>query len=144
MSASTDFASRLAGKFVGILRWEQLDALWDQLNGSGKAWFLYQVGLEIPQLPLKGDGLKNALRELDHLLHQEHEHDYCGIVYADNPAQPTLIKVYDPHHLGSSCGSSGMTIPPRWIISLERPSEVSDEAPTPKNRQRWWQKLFQE
>ena len=43
-----EFAQRLEGKFTGILRWEQLEALWDAINGSGKAWFLYQVGNELP------------------------------------------------------------------------------------------------
>lgn len=137
-----DFAQRLEGKFTGILRWEQLEALWDAINGSGKAWFLYQIGNELPSLPLKGDGLRHALQELDRLLRTDHEHDYCGIVYADRPAEPTLVKVYDPNNLGYSCGSSGLKIPPRWIISLQRPTEILDDAPTPKNRQRWWRRLF--
>lgn len=142
MSETIDFASRLEGRFVGILRWEGLDALWDTLLQSGKAWYFYQVGSERPQLPLKGDGLRNALNELGLLLRREHEHDYCGIVYADNPEDPTLVKVYDPNHLGSSCGSSGLVIPPRWVVSLDKPTEILDHAPTPNNRKRWWQRLL--
>jgi hypothetical protein len=139
---ASEFSRRLNGRFTGILRWEDLDRLWETLNGSGKAWYFYQVGSEVPALPLKGDGLRHALSELDQLLHADHDHDYCGIVYVDDRESPTLVKVYDPNNLGSSCGSSGMIIPPRWIISLERPTEVIDDAPTPRNRQRWWQRLF--
>ena len=137
-----DFAQRLEGRFTGILSWEQLDALWQTVNDSGRAWYLYQVGSPLPELPLKGDGLKKALAELDTLLHADHDHDYCGIVYADDPQNPTLIKVYDPNNLGSSCGSSGLRIPPRWILSLEKPAPVEDQAPTPNNRKRWWARLF--
>ena len=139
---TNQFAQRLEGRFIGILQWEQLNTLWGTVLGSGHAWFLYQVGSAVPELPLKGDGLKNALAMLDELLHHDHEHDYCGIVYVDNPAEPTLIKVYDPNNLGSSCGSSGLKIPPRWILSLERPTRIEDDAPTPNNRKRWWARLF--
>ncbi len=139
---SDPFLQRLDGKFVGILQWDQLDALWETINDSGQAWYLYQVGLALPELPLKGDGLRNALGMLNELLHQDHEHDYCGIVYADDPAEPTLVKVYDPNNLGYSCGSSGLKIPPRWILSLEKPSRIEDDAPTPNNRKRWWARLF--
>ncbi len=141
-SETEHFAQRLDGRFVGILYWDQLDTLWDTVNNSGKAWYLYQVGSALPELPLKGDGLKNALAMLDQLLHQDHEHDYCGIVYADDPKDPTLIKVYDPNNLGSSCGNCGHRIPPRWILSLEKPTLIEDDAPTPNNRKRWWARLF--
>ncbi len=29
-----------------------------------------------------------------------------GIVYVDDPVAPSLIKIYDPNNLGSTCGSS--------------------------------------
>lgn len=139
---TSSFSQRLDGAFIGILRWDQLDALWDRINRSGQAWYPYQVGSELPELPLKGDDLKHALEELGHLLRQEHDHDYCGIVYADDPENPTLVKVYDPNNLGSSCGCSGDRIPPRWILSLQKPGKIEDEAPTPNNRKRWWARLF--
>lgn len=137
-----DFNQRLDGRFVGVLRWDQLDDLWQTLENSGKPWYLYQVGSEVPEQPLDGETLKTAIRELDQLLHQEHDHDYCGIVYADDLANPTLVKVYDPNHLGASCGSAGYRIPARWFFSLQKPSEVHDQAPTPNNRKRWWNRLF--
>ena len=139
---TSSFSQRLDGKFVGILRWDQLDVLWDRINRSGQAWYLYQVGSELPELPLKGDGLKHALEELDRLLRQDHDHDYCGIVYADDPENPTLVKVYDPNNLGSSCGSCGYRMPPRWILSLQKPEKIEDGAPAPNNRKRWWARLF--
>jgi len=139
---SRPFLARLDGRFEGLLRWPQLDALWQRLKQGGEAWYFYQVGSALPEAPLAGAALEQAIDELDALLRRDHDHDYCGIVYADDPGQPTLVKVYDPNNLGSSCGSSGQRIPPRWILSLQRPEEIVDEAPLPGNRRRWWQRLF--
>ena len=142
VSNENRFARRLVGRFEGILRWQDLDALWARIRDSDRPWYFYQVGSALPDQAIEGNSLNEALAELDALLHQDHDHDYCGIVYADDPARPTLVKVYDPNNLGSSCGSSGQRIPPRWILSLEAPEEVVDDAPMPGNRRRWWQKLF--
>lgn len=142
MSGAEDFKARLNGRFYGILRWEELDRLWERINTSGEAWYLYQVGSEPPGNPVSGEPLAAALRELDALLHADHDHDYCGIVYADDREQPTLIKVYDPNNLGTSCSTGGRVIPPRWILSLQAPVTIDDEAPLPNNRRRWWRRLF--
>ena len=80
--------------------------------------------------------------EIDALLRREHEHDYCGIVYADDLETPRLIKIFDPNHLGSSCGSSGQPTPPGWVVSLLPPEDVSDAMPLANNRRRWWQRLL--
>lgn len=63
-------------------------------------------------------------------------------MYADDPERPELIKIYDPHNLGSACNNSGVRIPPRWVLSRMPPALIVDEAPLPGNRRRWWQKLF--
>ncbi len=142
MNETNDFRQRLDGRFEGLLRWPQLDELWQRLKQSDSPWYFYQVGSELPDAPVAGEALSKAIDELDALLRQDHDYDYCGIVYADDPHEPTLIKVYDPNNLGSSCGSSGQRIPPRWILSLDPPEEIVDEAPMPGNRRRWWQRLF--
>ncbi len=139
----TDFQQRLDGKCHGVLKWPQLDALWRLVTESGEPWFFYQVGDEPPEEPLKNGELTNAVGALDALLHQEHDHDYCGIVYVDEPASPSLIKVYDPNNLGSSCGCSGEKFIPRWVLSKQKPERIEDQAPLPNNRRKWWQKLFQ-
>ncbi len=142
MNNSQSFHTRLDGSFTGLLRWSQLDALWKTLLEQGQPWYFYQVGASIPDTPLKGKELASMLGELDILLHKEHDYDYCGIVYADDLQAPSLIKVYDPNNLGSSCGCSGNRIPPRWIISQTPPELVADDAPIPNNRKRWWKQLF--
>ncbi|GAB4344355.1 MAG: hypothetical protein Kow006_00170 [Gammaproteobacteria bacterium] len=141
-AGSATFAERLTGKFSGILRWEELDALWRRINASDEPWYLYQVGSEPPAEPVRGPTLAQALGELGALLRADHDYDYCGIVYVDDREQPTLVKVYDPNNLGASCGSSGRTILPRWILSRQRPEPIRDDAPLPNNRRRWWQRLL--
>ena len=142
MTQQTTFQQRLDGRFEGILQWQQLDEFWPRLKQSEKDWYFYQVGSVLPQQPLSTQELAESIAELDTLLHKEHDYDYCGIVYVDDVNHPTLIKVYDPNNLGSSCGCSGERIPPRWIISQQQPEEIIDDAPTPNNRKRWWNQLF--
>ena len=147
MTTQTDppqpsFSERLDGGFHGVLRWDQLDTLWALISGDGRPWYLYQVGETPPAAPLEGEGLRAALAELDRLLRSDHHYDYCGIVYADDLERPTFVKVYDPNNLGSSCGCSGVRIPPRWVLSHMPPTPIADHGPTPKGRSRWWQRLF--
>lgn len=136
------FLTAFHGTFHGVLRWPQLDKLWQQINSEGGNWFVYAVGETPPDKPLVGANLQNVIHELDELLHQEHEEDYCGIVYADSLETPTFVKVFDPNNLGSTCGSSGNPPLPGWIISKIQPINLPSAMPQPGNRRRWWQKLF--
>lgn len=138
----TDFATRLNGEFYGILRWQDLDGLWLRVCEEPEGWYASLTGDAAPEAPLDADALRHFVAEVDALLRREHEYDYCGIVYADSPAQPGLIKIYDPHNLGSSCGCSGAKIPPRWVLSRIKPARIEDDAPLPNGRRRWWQRLF--
>jgi len=135
---ATDFHARLRGKFYGMLQWSDLDALWARVKTGH--WFFYQIGEALPDNALNGDDLALRIDALDKLLRQDHDYHLCGIVYADGVEEPSLIKVYDPNSLGSSCSKSAT--PPRWILSTAQPSLIENHAPTPENRRRWWQ-LFQ-
>ena len=140
-SAAADaFHMRLKGTFYGIMQWQQLDALFDHLKGG--QWHFYQVGEALPDKPLGGDELAVRLDALNTLLRNDHDYPYCGIVYVDNMEEPSLIKVYDPNNLGSSCSHSDTPSPPRWIISLTQPHLIEIAVPTPNNRRRWWQRFY--
>jgi hypothetical protein len=131
------FHARLKGTFQGILQWQQLDELWAHVKTGG--WYVYQLGESLPDKPLSGDELSRRIDALDQLLRQEHDYNYCGIVYADDVAQPTLIKVYDPNNIGSSCSNGATPSPPGWILSTTPPALVETRVPIPNNRKRWWQ-----
>ena len=80
--------------------------------------------------------------EIDALLRVEHDHDYCGIVYADDPSRPTLIKIYDPNNLGVSCGFSKDPPLPGWVMSLLPPCDLPAARALSNGRRSWWQRLF--
>ncbi|WML91146.1 hypothetical protein [Thiothrix lacustris] len=143
MSETHPFLEAFRGNFSGVLRWHQLDALWALvLSSPSDRWYVYAVGEEPPTTPQPSHALSNIVRELDELLHREHDEDYCGIVYVDNMHQPTYIKIFDPNNLGSTCGSSGNPPLPGWILSHIPPTDLPMAFPQPNNRRRWWQKLF--
>ncbi|MEI6413362.1 MAG: hypothetical protein WCP34_03740 [Pseudomonadota bacterium] len=141
-AAPHPFLSACRGSFTSALRWHQLDALWERLGqAAGAGWYLYAVGQPPPQTPASQDEVLRFIREIDQLLHREHQEDYCGIVYADNLAQPTLVKIYDPHHLGVSCGFSQNPPLPGWIMSQIPPCDLTSP-PLPHNRVRWWRRFL--
>jgi|MudIll2142460700_1097286.scaffolds.fasta_scaffold71355_3 hypothetical protein len=138
-AAATAFRARLTGTFHGILQWQQLDALWDRIKRG--QWFFYQTGESLPERPLTGAALAERVDALNTLLRHDHDHDYCGIVYVDDVEQPTLVKVYDPNNLGSSCSHDAAPVLPLWILSTAQPAPVESHVAAPANRRRWW-RLF--
>ena len=142
MTESHPYLQTFRGSFMGVLRWHQLDQLWEQVLTDSPSWYVYAVGEEPPTQALSGDALRNIVQELDTLLRHEHAEDYCGIVYTDSMNHPTYIKVFDPNNLGSTCGSSGNPPLPGWILSHMQPINLPAALPQPGNRRRWWQKLF--
>jgi len=137
--ADATFLLAFRGSFTSALRWHQLDALWERVRARAEAhWYLYRVGEEPPQAPADAADVHRFVTAIDKLLHDQHQEDYCGIVYADDLQTPAFIKIYDPHNLGVSCGYSDKPPLPGWIMSLVRPVDL---VPVP-GRRHWWQRLF--
>lgn len=130
------FRARLGGTFEGIMTWPQLDALWQRVR-IGR-WFVYPTDEPPPDEPAAGEPLAATIDAIDATLRRDHEYDYCGIVYADDADAPTLIKIYDPRNLGTSCSHGGAPIPPRWILSIARPASIEEPAHEPAHRWRLW------
>lgn len=130
------------GGFSGILRWQQLDQLWENILTSKKTWYVYAVGEAPPETALTREKLTVFLTELDSLLRKEHDEDYCGVVYVDDKEAPSFIKVFDPNNLGSSCSTSTIALLPAWIISTLKPIDLPNAFPQPTNRQSWWKRIF--
>lgn len=139
---SQDFLNRMDGTFRGMLKWADLDALWVGVRANPEGWYVSLIGVEPVQQTMTADALDTFINEVDSLLRREHDYHYCGIVFADDPDHPAFIKIYDPHNLGHSCGSSGMRITPRWVLSRIPPSLIVDEVPLPNSRRRWWHNIF--
>ena len=99
--------------FNGLMQWQQWEDLLATITSSNDGnWYFYDVGETPPEEPLKTTQLPRFLTAIDKLLRVEHQETYLRIVYADNPDQPSLIKIYDPNSLGSVCGSSQMRVLP--------------------------------
>lgn len=133
-----EFDALFDGTLYSLMSWQQLAEFWQRVDRSA-GWYLYALGEDRPTATADAEHVDTFIREIDALLHKDHHEDYCGIVYADNTVRPTLIKIYDPNHLGSSCGSIGYRVLPGWVMSLAPPSDLSPSHLVPQNRRRWWQ-----
>ncbi|MGD2137699.1 MAG: hypothetical protein PVJ66_09125 [Gammaproteobacteria bacterium] len=140
---SDPFRAAFGGRFESVLRWEQLDAFWDNLRGDAEGeWYIYAVGEPPPTQAASGELFKTFLSEIAQLLRREHGEDFCGIVYADSLESPRFVKIFDPNNLGVSCGFSDNPPLPGWILSKLPPTDLCTAAPLPGNRRRWWQRLL--
>ena len=138
-----NFLNQFKGSFYGVLRWPQLDSLWEVLRqNQDQRWFIYHVGETPPAEPASREKIEQFLKEIDALLRAEHQEDYCGIVYADDLEHPTFIKIFDPNNLGVSCGFSDNPPLPGWVLSLTKPEDLPHAFPPPQSRRRWWQRLI--
>ena len=138
-----DFGTAFKGSFSGVLRWEQLERLWEVLrNDADDGWYIYAVGEVPPQETVSDELFRTFLSEIEQLLRREHGEDYCGIVYADSLDTPQFVKIFDPNNLGVSCGFSDNPPLPGWILSRLVPADLNADVPLPGGRRRWWQRLF--
>lgn len=138
-----EFMQAFRGSFTSALRWHQLDDLWGRVRElAGEGWYIYAVGATPPQQPASDEEVLNFVAEIDQLLRKEHEEDYCGIVYADDPQRPAFIKIYDPHNLGVSCGYSDNPPLPGWIMSKLAPCDLPAARALTASRRRWWRRLL--
>lgn len=135
------YLTAFRGSFTSALRWPQLDSLWSRVREAPERWYVYAVGEPPPSSPASADELLRFIAEIDQLLRREHDEDYCGIVYADRLAAPSMIKIYDPNNLGVSCGYSDNPPLPGWVLSRLPPADLA-AARQPAGRRRWWQRLF--
>ncbi|MBZ0092582.1 MAG: hypothetical protein ACYC2R_04215 [Burkholderiales bacterium] len=137
---SADFDRLFNGLLYSLMSWQQLTDFWPKID-TASGWYLYAVGQALPEAPANNSQVGKFIKELDALLRQEHRESYCGIVYADDLDNPNLVKIYDPNHLGSACGSSKTVAVPGWIMSRMPPRELAPAWIVPANRKRWWHAL---
>lgn len=137
-----DFTARMNGRFYGVLQWSELDALWSKVRAEPEGWYASLTGEAPPVAAMSAAALNSFITEIDALLRREHDYNYCGVVYVDDPANPGLLKIFDPHNMGTGCRVGGDPIPPLWILSRMQPVLIQNSAPLSGSRRRWWQGLF--
>ncbi len=141
-SIATGYLRAYRGRLVGVMRWPDLDRLWERLRASPAGWYVYAVGEPPPTVVATPERLAEFVEAVDRLLRTEHDEDYCGIVYADDPERPAFVKIYDPNNLGAVCGTSGVPTLPGWTLSRVAPVDLPSAFPPPAGRRRWWRRLF--
>ncbi len=143
MAEIDEFDRYYNGMLYSVMRWDQLTVFWNKVD-AGAGWYLYAVGQQVPHEPSAAAKVQQFTREMDELLRREHHEDYCAIVYADNLDEPNFIKIYDPNHLGSSCGSSATksSVLPGWLMSRTPPRELEIGGVVTGQRKRWWQSFL--
>lgn len=144
MPDTGDFDRYYNGQLYSVMRWDQLTAFWQKVDADA-GWYLYAVGQAVPQEPSAADKVQQFMQELDTLLRREHHEEYCAIVYADDLDAPNFIKIYDPNHLGSSCGSSATksSVLPGWLMSKTPPRPLEPHGGVTGQRKRWWQAFLE-
>ncbi len=143
MTPVSDFYQAFRGRFSSLLRWEDLDAFWGVVRTHADAgWYIYAIGMPLPDRKASADEVKKFVGCVNELLRTDHDEDYCGIVYVDSKDDPTFIKIFDPGHLGVSCGFSANPPMPGWIMCRIPPKPLEDNRVLPAKRQRWWQELW--
>ena len=143
MVVDDPFLAAFKGAFTGILRWWQLDELWQNVREDADGgWYIYAVGERPPETPSSGSQLTRFVDEIDQRLRVDHAEDYCGIVYTDNRSQPTFIKIYNPKNLGIVCGSSDNPPLPGWMLSKLKPVDLPAALSPPQNRTHWWRRIL--
>jgi hypothetical protein len=137
------FSAAFRGRFENVLRWQQLDVLWELLeHDADGSWHIYAVGEHPPVAPASPEQVRQFLKEIAVLLREEHEEDYCGIVFTDSMEKPAFVKIFDPNNLGVSCGFSDNPPLPGWILSKLPPVDLNATTPLAGNRRRWWQRVW--
>ncbi len=137
------YLSAFKGRFTSTMRWPDLDEFWQVLRSiADDSWYIYAVGEEPPETTVNKEHLLSFIENIDVLLHKDHDEKYCGIVYVDDKQEPEFIKIFDPNNLGVSCGFSEKPPLPGWILSKIQPIELETAMYPPKNRRRWWQRIF--
>ena len=118
------------GSFKGIRHWHELDDFWSHLATlNDSKWFIYDTNQEPPTTPASTSDLLSFIETTNKLLHEQHQEDYCGIVYVDNISNPEYIKIYDPANLGVVCGYSDNPPLPGWILSRLTPCNLHPTKP---------------
>lgn len=143
LESGNEFLQAFRGHFIGIMEWNQLDEFWRNLKDhASEGWYIYALGEDVPSAPCNSSQLVDFTREIDALLHKEHQEDYCGVVYTDSRKDPSFIKIFDPNNLGVVCGFSDSPPLPGWVMSKIPPVELNANSFLPANRHRWWQSIW--
>ena len=130
----TPFWRHFRGAFSGLLKWHDMDVLWEFLKASPEGWYVFDMLDQPPTQPIEGAVLPSFLSETEQFLRKRHGQDYCGLIYVDQRDAPEFIKIYDPKNMGTACGGSTNVILPRWTLTRIKPDAVLATEAAPETK----------
>lgn len=137
------FSQRLNGRFDGMVRQEDANALADKM-AQWDGWYLLNPTWDGPAQPVNGESacqhLQGLLREI---LSEEHG-VWSTMVYVQSQEDPWIIKVFHPRRAGCGCGGQGGVLP-WWILSRIQPEPLIDNNPAVcsiNQGKPWWKNIF--
>ena len=131
----SDYFDKFQGRFIGIMQWDDCNALLQNLIDQPNDWYLYDTLKEAPTQTIAVDDFINRIKEIKEILSSEHQERYCGIVYTNDLERPTFVKIFHPKNLGKSCGSSEHPPIPQWLLSKTKPKNVVEKFGPLKEKQ---------
>lgn len=114
----------LNGRFEGILTWPDFDALWARLRSAPAGWFVHDTEADQPAHAATPEAFAAALDRAEEMFAHARSRSWCGAVYVDDPGDPALVKLFDPHGM-AACGGGGGASRPRYILSRIPPAHLS-------------------
>ena len=130
----SDYIKKYQGRFVGIMQWDDCNALLEKLIAKPQDWFLYNTLEKVPKDVCSEDFFISELTSIKKIITDEHQERYCGIVYVDDVEAPSFVKIFHPNNLGKSCGSSEHPPIPQWLLSKIKPVDVIKEFGPPEEK----------
>jgi hypoxanthine phosphoribosyltransferase len=108
--------------FSGLLQWEDVEKLIDDVRNSGSKWHYVYTQLDDEKAEIDSgnaaDFLKERMEEIKKI------DKICGWFYVHTKENPSIIKIYHPRMSGGGCS---LFTPPPWIImSVEKPENIAD------------------
>ena len=137
-----EYLEQFQGRFVGVMQWDDCKMLLAYLIHHPSNWYVYDTLDEAPNAVSTEADFINKITCIKHILTTEHQARYCGIVYVDHLTTPSFVKIFHPHHLGKSCGSSDSPPIPRWLLSKTAPQAVTAKSASSPPIQGFLSKYF--
>lgn len=130
----TNYLDQFQGRFIGIMQWDDCNALLQKLIDQPDGWYFYNTLNSAPNRIIDANVFTENINRIKEILTNEHQERYCGIVYTNDLESPSFVKIFHPKNIGKSCGSSEQPPIPQWLLSKTKPIDVVKKFDPPKEK----------